>query len=198
MSADPGAERISRIRTWIYVRGKAHALSAIKEERMKVRDVMSKNPRFCGPKDTLAEVGETMWDSDCGMLPIVDKNGRVTGVITDRDVALGVWRKDRAPRDVRVDELPLAKLYSCAPTDDVDDALRIMRGALVRRLPIIDEDERLVGIISMDDLACHAKASDESKNGLTPQKVAETLKAICSPRKKYRVKGRPTLAPHAR
>src|SRR5262249_49245298 len=90
-----------------------------------------------------------------------------------------------------VTELPLARLYSCAPTDDVDDALRIMRRALVRRLPVVDEDEMLVGIISMDDLALHVKEPDGTKNGLTAQKVAEALKAICSPRKpKHRIRNR--------
>jgi len=166
---------------------------------MKVKDVMTRDPRFCGPKDTLAQVVEAMWEGDCGILPIVDKTNRVTGVITDRDVALGLWRKDRAPRDLRVDELPLARLYSCAPTDDVDDALRIMRRALVRRLPIIDENEKLVGIISMDDLARHVKEADGAKNGLTAQKVAEALKAICSPRKpKHRARHRPASVTHAR
>jgi CBS domain-containing protein len=150
---------------------------------MKVKDVMTTNPRFCRPKDTLAQVVESMWEGDCHILPIVDRTNRVTGVITDRDVALGVWRKDRAPRDIRVDELPLARLYTCATTDDVDDALRIMRRALVRRLPIIDENEKLVGILSMDDLALHVKEPEGTKNGLTAQKVAEAIKAICSPRK---------------
>src|SRR5262249_16218020 len=106
---------------------------------MKVKDIMTRNPKFCGPGDTLAQVVSMMGEGDCGMLPIVDKSNRVVGVITDRDVALAVWRKDRAPADIRVDQLPLAKLYCCAPTDDVDDALRIMRRAQVRRLPIIDE-----------------------------------------------------------
>ena len=166
---------------------------------MKVKDVMTTNPRFCRPKDTLAQVVESMWERECGILPTVDKTNRVTGVITDRDVALGVWRKDRAPRDIRVDELPLARLYSCALTDDVDDALRIMRRALVRRLPIIDENETLVGIISMDDLALHVKELEGTKNGLTAQNVAEALKAICSPREpKHRFRDRPTQATHAR
>ena len=166
---------------------------------MKVKDIMTRNPKFCGPRDTLAQVVSMMWEGDCGMLPIVDKSNRVVGVITDRDVALAVWRKDRAPADIRVDQLPLAKLYCCAPTDDVDDALRIMRRAQVRRLPIIDEGEELTGIISMDDLAVHARVPDGTRTGLTPQKVAEALKAICSgERRKHRVPKRPTPAPHAR
>ena len=90
--------------------------------------------------------------------------------------------------------------FTVAPlTDDVDDALRIMRRALVRRLPIIDENEKLVGILSMDDLALHVKEPEGTKNGLTAQKVAEAIKAICSPREpKHRFRDRPTQATHAR
>ena len=165
---------------------------------MKVKDIMTKNPKSCTPRDTLAQVVESMWNAECGILPIVDNRERVIGVITDRDVALAVWRKDRAPADIRVDQLPLAKLYCCAPTDDVDDALRIMRRSQVRRLPIIDEDEKLVGIISMNDLALHARESGEKKNGLTAEKVAETLKAICGPRKLKRPGAKHALVPHAR
>jgi CBS domain-containing protein len=165
---------------------------------MKVKDIMTKNPKFCTPRDTLARVVESMWDAGCGMLPIVDHTDRVIGVITDRDVALAVWKKDRAPADIRVEQLPLARLYCCAPTDDVDDALRIMRRSQVRRLPIIDENERLVGIISMNDLALHTRESGEKKNGLTAEKVAETLKAICAPRRLKRPGPKRALVPHTR
>jgi CBS domain-containing protein len=159
---------------------------------MKVKDIMTRDPKSCGPRDTLASVVHSMWDRDCGMLPVVDKTDRVIGVITDRDVALAVWRKDRSPSDIRVDQLPLARLYCCAPTDDIDDALRIMRQAQVRRLPIIDEEEKLVGIISMDDLARHARDPGGSKNGLTAQKVSEALKAICAPGKPKHHVAKPT------
>jgi len=166
---------------------------------MKIRDIMTRNVRFCGPRDTLAHVVNTMWHGDCGILPIVDKSGKVIGVISDRDVALAVWRKDRAPADIRVDELPIAKLYCCAPTDDTDDALRIMQRARVRRLPIIDERERLVGIISMDDLALHARESSDRPDLLTADKVVNTLKAICGARTMKGSGGkRPAAAHHAR
>jgi CBS domain-containing protein len=165
---------------------------------MKVRDIMNKNARFCRLRDTLAHVVNAMWEGDCGLLPIVDKADRVAGVITDRDVALAAWRKDRAPADIRVDELPFATLHACAPTDEVDDAIRIMQQARVRRLPVIDENERLVGIISMNDLAFHAREATERKDGLTADKVVNTLKAICSPRKLKHATKRPALAPHAR
>jgi CBS domain-containing protein len=67
---------------------------------MKVKDVMTQESQVLWSKDTLAQVVESMWERECGILPTVDKTNRVTGVLTDRDVALGVWRKDRAPRDI--------------------------------------------------------------------------------------------------
>jgi CBS domain-containing protein len=146
---------------------------------MKVKDIMTRNLRTCTRRDKLSNVIGAMWEGDCGIIPMVDRDGRVTGVITDRDIALALWRKDRAPSEVVAGELPTAKLYTCADTDEVDDALRIMQQACVRRVPVIDKDEKLVGILSMNDIALHARGGVTRSQAITFEKVVDTLKAIC-------------------
>jgi CBS domain-containing protein len=146
---------------------------------MKVKDIMSKNVKCCKRRDTLAEVVSAMWENNCGIIPMVDKEGRVAGVITDRDIALALWRKDRAPSEVLAGELPTAKLHTCADTDDIDDALRIMQHARVRRVPVINADEKIVGILSMNDVALHAHRAGARTPSITFDKVVDTLRAIC-------------------
>ena len=146
---------------------------------MKVRDIMTKDVKSCRSVDSLAKALRTMVDADCGILPIISKESKVTGVITDRDIAVALLKKDRAPSEMLVSEVPAARLYACAPNDDIDDALLIMRRSQVRRLPIIDEEEKLVGILSMNDVASHAKAENGRKPALSFEKVVTTMKAIC-------------------
>ena len=146
---------------------------------MKVKDIMTRHVTSCMRRDKLSDIVCEMWKHDCGIIPLVDKEGKVTGVITDRDVALALWKKDRPPSEVLAGELPTAKLYACADTDDIDDALRIMQRARVRRMPVIDKNEHLVGILSMNDVALHAHSGAVRKPAITFEKVVDTLKAIC-------------------
>lgn len=164
---------------------------------MKVQDIMTKDVKFCQPADTLAKAVGMMVEAGCGILPIVNKEGRVSGVVTDRDIAVSLWRRNRAPSEMLVGEVPSARLYSCAPQDDIDDALTIMQRAQVRRLPIIDDQERLVGLLSMDDIALHARGENGRKPALSFEKVVNTMKAICRRRGARPVGGRQVVS-HAR
>src|SRR5579863_7197764 len=100
---------------------------------MKVRDVMIRNVKFCGPQTNLAAVAEILWKAGCGTLPVVD-NGRVLGVITDRDIAIGLGTRNMRPSEVTVSNLLLPKLFYCSAADDIHLALQTMSAQKVRRL----------------------------------------------------------------
>lgn len=117
---------------------------------MKVRDIMTGNPKCCGPDMNLAEAIELMWANDCGILPVIE-NEKLTGIVTDRDVCIAVGTRNCRPSDTTVKEVATRTVQTCTPDDDVDTAMAIMRRAQVRRLPVI-EDGRLAGILALNDI----------------------------------------------
>ena len=146
---------------------------------MKVRDVMRSAPRVCSRGDTLAAVGRTMREVGCGVLPVVDDERRVVGVVTDRDICCHLAAEDVQPSKVEVSRAMSEIVFSCAAGDEISTALTIMRGYKVRRLPVVDADSRLLGLLSLDDVALKARAFD-AEGATVPYfaEVARTLKAI--------------------
>ena len=142
---------------------------------MKVRDIMVKNVQFCSPQSNLAAIAETLWKQGCGTLPVVE-NGRVAGVITDRDICIALGTRDVKASEVLVKQVALPKLFFCAPEDDIHLALQTMRAQRVRRLPVINSKGGLEGILCLDDIVLFA---EEKASELTYFDVVETLKAIC-------------------
>lgn len=123
---------------------------------MKVRDVMSGSPIFCTACTNLGEAAELLWSRNCGILPVVDEEGKVFGVVTDRDLFIVLATRNRLAGDMTVAEVPPPKAYVCAPQDDIHVALETMARHKVRRLPVVNTQGRLEGILSMDDAVVHA------------------------------------------
>ena len=145
---------------------------------MKVKDVMTKDVRICGINDDLATAARTMWMRSCGILPLVNEKAEVIGVLTDRDICVAACSKNRAPSSIAVNEVVMRTLYSCSPEADIREALAIMRQRQVRRLPVIDLNGKLCGILSLDDIAI--KAGENGKRPeLSAQDVERTFEAIC-------------------
>src|SRR5215467_4418205 len=119
---------------------------------MRVRDIMRQEARVCAPENTLDVAGRTMAHVGCGALPVVAGTGQVVGVITDRDICLALTERNRQPSEVRVREVASGDLYTCRAEDDLVEALETMRTFGVRRLPVVDEEQRLAGILSLDDV----------------------------------------------
>jgi CBS domain-containing protein len=146
-----------------------------KEPLMKVRDIMTTDVSSCQPETNLAAVAKTMWDRDCGILPVVTNEGRVIGMITDRDICMAVATKGQTADRIFVREVSAGTIYSCLPNDDTRVALETMKTRKVRRLPVVDEQGHLKGILSMNDIVLHANA----KRGIAPTEIVGTLKGIC-------------------
>ena len=149
---------------------------------MKAQDVMKDRPRVCRPSDTLKKAVELMREHDCGFLPVLaDGGGRVVGVLTDRDICLAAESHNEPLQDIAVKGAMHTNVHSCRPKAEIEDVLVAMRNYRVRRIPVIDSDGALVGVVSLSDLARRANA-DDKHDGLTRKGVAATLAAICEPR----------------
>ncbi len=150
---------------------------------MKVQDIMTSDAQCCGPDTNLATAAKMMWDSDCGALPVLNVEGRVLGVITDRDICMAAATKNKPPSEITVWETTSGKVHTCRPTDNVHTALDIMKRERVRRLPVVDEEGVLQGIIAMNDFLIAAQeAKGRSIPAVSYDDVVHTMKVISAHR----------------
>jgi CBS domain-containing protein len=146
---------------------------------MKVKEVMTDTPYYCQPKTNLGTATEYMWEGNCGFLPVVENDGKVTGVITDRDICIAFGTRNRLPGEISVGEVMSRKVFSCSPEDNIHVALQTMKEGQVRRLAVISRDGSLAGVISLDDVLCRAESASLGKEPeLTSEEVVKIYKAI--------------------
>lgn len=147
---------------------------------MRVQDVMTRNVKACQPEATVDQAAMMMWDYDCGVLPVVDYDGRVMGMITDRDIAIAASTRGRLTTQIKVGEVMSGNVHACAEDEDIKSALNTMRRERVRRLPVINREGKLAGILSINDVVLRA---EESRVGRVPdisqEDVVSTFKALC-------------------
>ena len=125
----------------------------------KVHQVMSDSPRCVTPETPLAEAASLMESEDVGSLPILDGE-QLAGMVTDRDIVIRAIAKGKDPRGMPVREVASRELVTVHAEDDLSDALKLMAREQVRRLPVVDENNRLVGILAQADIAAGAKEKD--------------------------------------
>ena len=148
---------------------------------MKVRDLCVSNVVSVDKETTLARAGALMRKNHVGCLPVVDRSDRLIGMITDRDCLLELTRRNVPPSEVFVDEVMSDRPASCTAQEDVLECLEIMRKNRVRRLPIVDEEDRIEGIVSIDDIVCHAGERGQSRE--LPHE--EVIDAFCEITEEY-------------
>lgn len=119
---------------------------------MLVRDIMSRDVRVGSPDDDLQKAAAAMEHDDFGVLPIIE-NERLVGMLTDRDIAVRAVARGLTPSQCRVREIMSVEVEHVYDDDSVEDAARLMSQTRVRRLPVLDRDEHLVGIVSLGDMA---------------------------------------------
>ena len=157
---------------------------------MNVQAVMTENVKFAGSNATLADAARVMAENNCGAVPIIDSDKKVLGMITDRDICLAMAAGTRPASQISVEKVMSRRIFTCGPDDSLETALQTMRTRRVRRLPVIGEDGRLQGILSMDDVVVHTEGHLGKKiPELGYRKTIETLKAICS----RAVRGKPLV-----
>jgi CBS domain-containing protein len=151
---------------------------------MRVEKIMSHQVTTCGPHDSLEHAASLMWNSDCGSLPVVAANGshEVRGIITDRDICMAALFQGKPLRDLRVEDAMAKNVITCRASDKIGDAARIMEQEQIRRLPVLDNDGGLMGIISMADIVREAARSQYSQHHEIPSSdVMMTLARISTP-----------------
>ena len=120
---------------------------------MLVKEIMNKDVATCTPPEDLASASRVMQEYNCGFVPVVDNQGKVAGVVTDRDICLAVGsNKIRAVGTIPLTETMSHPVYTCNPNENIKVALAIMAKHRVRRLPVVDENGHLEGILSVDDV----------------------------------------------
>lgn len=146
---------------------------------MKVADIMMGTPYFCRPESNLGSAAECMWTGNCGFLPVVGSEGRVVGVITDRDICIALGTRGLPSGQVIVADTMSKKVWSCSPEDEIAVALNKMCEGHVRRLPVISKEGALVGVLSMDDVLLRADAADSGNAGsISPEGALRAFRAI--------------------
>jgi CBS domain-containing protein len=116
-----------------------------------VRDVMTPTVQTVSPSQSLAEAAEVMKGEDVGSVPVVEE-GRLAGILTDRDIVMRAVAERRDPQAVKVDEVASRELVTVEPEQDLDEALALMARHQVRRLPVVEQG-RLVGMLAQADVA---------------------------------------------
>jgi CBS domain-containing protein len=148
---------------------------------MRVNELMTKHVATIRSGDTASEALRMMWDCDCGSLPVIDDDSKAIAIVTDRDIAMTALFRDLPPSALRVSEAMSKDIQSCAPDDSVASAEQIMRAHQIRRLPVLDGERRLVGVLSMADIVRSAARKGQRK-GVAAQEFTESMADICSPR----------------
>lgn len=143
---------------------------------MKVKEVMAPNAKAIWLTESLTDAARLMWENDCGVLPIIKDGRKVIGMITDRDICMAMAMRNQSPSGISVEEVMNDHVYSVTPEDDIDQALQAMQEHKIRRLPVVNEEGELEGILSMNDVVLNAKASDD---GIAYEDVVKTYQAIC-------------------
>jgi CBS domain-containing protein len=134
----------------------------------KVHDLMTKNPRTVTADATIAEAAKLMRDEDAGVVPIVEGD-QLVGVITDRDIAIRAVAEGKDGQ-TKVRDIASQDLVTIDPQQDLDEALRLMAQHQVRRLPVVEEDGKLVGIVAQADVA---KAGDDARTGEVVEQISK-------------------------
>jgi CBS domain-containing protein len=140
---------------------------------------MLTEPRVSQAADSLADAGRLMARVGAGVLPVVDEGATVVGILTDRDLCCVLAETDNRASSVRVADVMQRQVWSCAATDDIAGALRTMREHKVRRLPVVDGQGHLEGLLTLDDIVMEARIFETREfHGPYYTDVVETLREI--------------------
>jgi CBS domain-containing protein len=139
----------------------------------------------CRPDDLLDSAACKLWEHDIGCLPVVDKDNRPVGMLTDRDICMAAYTQGRLLKDIRVDSVMSPTVFSAPSTDRIEDVEVVMRTHKIHRVPIVDEGNRLVGLLSTSQLAREAAREVRLKHpDVSEGEFLSTLACVCEPRRR--------------
>lgn len=145
---------------------------------MKIAQMMTMDVKTCRKHDTLERAAQLMWDHDIGSVPVVDDSGQVVGMVTDRDACMAAYTQGQPLHRLLVTVAMTNHVVACRPGDSDVAVARLMAKHKIHRIPVVDDDQKPIGIVSLNDLAL-AMASRREPPAV---EVATTLAAICEHR----------------
>lgn len=145
---------------------------------MKIEELMSTNVQTCRPDDSVAGAAQIMWEYDCGAVPVVDAESRVVGMLTDRDICIAAYTQGRPLSQIAVSSACSRVVHVCHLNDSLQAAETLMGTAQIRRVPVVDDQGKLRGVLSLGDLAEHVHRPGRRADGLGYESVARTLAAV--------------------
>jgi CBS domain-containing protein len=168
------SENCSRIALAI---GRVPGLAFAVDPGMKISALFHRNVTSCTNRDTLSHAASQLWQHDIGCLPVLGDDGRLCGMITDRDIAMAAFLQGAPLRSISVSSVMSKEVAACRADEEVDAVVQTLISRQLHRLPVVDDDHRLIGIISLNDIARAASAGK-----IPAASVAAVLTAISIPR----------------
>ena len=153
---------------------------------MNVEQLMTRNVRTCCPNDSLSDAARIMWEADCGCVPVTEQcygSAKVVGMITDRDICMAAYTQELPLSEIEVGSVMAKTLYSCRTTDSIAAALKVLEQNQIHRLLVLDQDDTLMGLLSLADIAREAKREHGgTTNEVSDVEVGQVVEAISAPR----------------
>ena len=148
---------------------------------MKVAEVMNATVIACSPQDLLSRAAQIMWDADCGCVPVVDSE-KLVGIVTDRDLCMAGFTQGRSLAQIPVGAAMAKRLFTCRASDSLSEVFELMGEQGLRRLPVVDGEGRLVGLLSLADAFQAANREKTKKRLELADRLFETLVRVTKPR----------------
>ena len=155
---------------------------------MQIKDIMSQPVVSCPDSATLNEAARLMWEFDCGIVPVVDADGRLAGVVTDRDICMAAYTQGRLLSAMSTGAAMARNVIAVHSDDLVEQAEDLMRDNQIRRVPVVDKDGRPVGVVSMNDLA---RLAARARKSTVDRDFVRALAGISQPRSAAEVPSQP-------
>ena len=157
---------------------------------MQIKAIMSHPVVTCPTDSTLDQAARLMWEFDCGIVPVIGEDGRLVGIVTDRDICMAAYTQGRALDAIPVGTAMATPVVAVHTQELIEQAEHLMRERQIRRLPVLDDDNHPVGMVSMNDLTRLAARVHKSA---VNRELVETLAAVGKPRSDGHAVGDPTL-----
>ena len=149
---------------------------------MNASEVMRRPVQTCSIDETLERVARVMWEHDCGCVPLVDVDGRAVAMITDRDIAMAAYLQGKPLHEIvarSAASRSLTSVHEDTPLEVVEDRMRDWQ---IRRVPVVDAQDHVVGLVTLNDIVGHASPGGRRIGALSAEAISKTLQAICERR----------------
>lgn len=148
---------------------------------MRAEEIMTKPIITCQSNEMLEEAARKLWDHDCGVIVIVDDKGRLVGMLTDRDICMAAFTQGRMLTEIPIHVAMARTVYRATPQQSTNEIQELMASKQIRRIPVVDIENKPIGIITVNDLVRDVvRPSSKVDGGIW--KVVRTLSAVCQPR----------------